>query len=277
MQSQTLRRAHFSAAVLFPNAFRVAGLVWAAGIPERWGYATDGRGPLLSRRVPPAPRPFGRHQSYYYLDLLQALGIATEPPDYHLFLTKAMEERATRLLTGKGWRPGEPLLGIHAGATNSSAKRWIPERYAEVGDRLAASHGARVVVLGGRKEIVLAERIRSSLRTPPIYLAGETSLAELMGLVGKLNLLVTNDSGPMHLGSALSVPTVAVFGPTDERETGPLGPHCRVVRKHVECSPCLHKECPVDHRCMLQVDIDDVYEVARELIELGATPEAASR
>jgi heptosyltransferase-2 len=106
--------------------------------------------------------------------------------------------------------------------------------------------------LGGRKEIAVAERIRSSMRSPSIYLAGETSLSELMGLVGKLNLLVTNDSGPMHLGSALCVPTVAVFGPTDERETGPLGPHCRVVRKRVECRPCLHKECPLDHQCMLQ-------------------------
>ncbi len=276
---QTLRRAHFGAAVLFPNAFRAAILVWAARIPERWGYATDGRGPLLSRAVPPAPRPFGRHQTYYYLDLLQALGIPTAPPDHHLALTEAMEERATRLLSENGWHPGEPLLGLHPGATNSSAKRWIPERYAEVGERLASSYGARVVVLGGRKEIDMAERIRSSMRSPSIYLAGATSLSELMGLVGKLNLLVTNDSGPMHLGSALGVPTVANFGPTDERETGPRGRHCRVVRNRVECCPCLHKKCPVDHRCMLQVEVEDVYEAARQLLELEATPEpeAASR
>jgi heptosyltransferase-2 len=101
----------------------------------------------------------------------------------------------------------------------------------------------------------------------PLFLAGKTTLGELMGLLGSLAILVTNDSGPMHLASAIGVPTVAVFGPTDERETGPLGRNARVIRKNVDCSPCLHKECPTDLRCMREVQVDEVCEVAMKLLE----------
>jgi heptosyltransferase-2 len=109
----------------------------------------------------------------------------------------------------------------------------------------------------------------------PLFLAGETSLGELMGILGSLSILVTNDSGPMHLASAIGVPTVAVFGPTDERETGPLGRNARVVRKHVNCSPCLHKECPTDLRCMHEVRADEVCEAAMKLLDGLGAPRAA--
>lgn len=274
---RALSRSRFDVAVLFPNAFRAAAVVRAAGIPERWGYGTDGREWLLTRSVPPAPRPFGRHQTHYYLDLLRALGIcSTAPPNIGLSTTPSMAERATKLLQTSGWHLGEPLVGLHPGATNSSAKRWAPERYALVGDRLADELGARVVLLGGPNEVVLAEEIRSRMQKPSLCLAGETSLGELMGVLESLAILVTNDSGPMHLAAALGVPTVAIFGPTDERETGPLGRNARVVRKQVECSPCLHKECPTDHRCMRRVQVDEVCQVVMELLEGQGAPRAAA-
>jgi heptosyltransferase-2 len=258
----TLRKPRFDLALLFPNAFRAAAVVWAARIPKRWGYGTDGRGFLLTRSVPPAPRPFGRHQAYYYLDLMRALGISADYPNCSLGLTAAMKELGSQLLSRNGWGPRDTLVGIHPGATNSSAKRWIPERFAEVGDRLVASHGVKLVLLGGRKEVELANAVRSLMRSPSIFLAGETSLEEFMGVLDPLALLLTNDSGPMHLASALGVPTVAIFGPTDERETGPMGKQARIVRKHVECSPCLLRVCPTDHRCMRRIEVDEVYEAA---------------
>jgi heptosyltransferase-2 len=278
--ARRLREAKFDAAVLLPNSFRSAAIVWAAGIPERWGYAEDGRGLLLTRGVPPAHRPFGRHQAYYYLDLLRHLGVETGQPDTHLSLTDTMRGRATELLQAHRGRPGQALVGIHPGATNSSAKRWIPERYAEVAERLAASHDARIVVLGGPEEEVLAEEIRAHLETPSLSLAGQTSLGELMGILGSLSILISNDSGPMHLAAALGTPTVAVFGPTDERETGPLSRKARVVRHHVECSPCLLKQCPIDHRCMERVTVEDVYSASVDLLEGSGSrerAEAASR
>ena len=272
-----LREAKFDLAVLFLNAFRAAAIVWAARIPERWGYAHDGRGLLLTKPVPPPARPFGRHQAYYYLDLLRHLGVETGQPDTHLNLTEPMRAKALELLGNSNGHDddGRALVGIHPGATNSRAKRWMPERYAEVGDRLAASHNARIVLLGGPSEQGIAEEIRSHLKTPSVNLAGKTSLGELMGLVGSLSILLSNDSGPMHVASALGVPTIAVFGPTDERETGPLSPKARVVRHHVECSPCLLKECPIDHRCMDRVTVEDVYGASVELLEGTGSRERA--
>ncbi len=275
-----LRESGFDLAVLFPNSFRSAAIVWAARIPDRWGYGHDGRGFLLTRAVPPAHRPFGHHQAYYYLDLLRHLGVETGEPDTHLNLHESMRQGASALLEANGGRSGESLVGIHPGATNSSAKRWMPKRYAEVADRLAASHDARIVILGGAGEDEMAEEIRGHLTSSSIGLAGRTSLTELMGIVGRLSVLISNDSGPMHVASALGVPTVAVFGPTDERETGPLGLKSRVVRQHVECSPCLLKECPIDHRCMDRVTVEDVYGAAVDLLEGKGSrqrAEAASR
>jgi heptosyltransferase-2 len=272
---KALKEPRFDLALLFPNAFRAAAVVWTARIPERWGYGTDGRGSLLTRSVPPAPRPFGRHQAYYYLDLLQGLGFSVSQPDTHLAVTAPMKEQAVSLLSQAGWQPGDILVGIHPGATGSSAKRWLAERYGEVGDRLASRYGVRIALLGGPKEVTLVDEIRSYMTTSPLFLAGETSLEALIGIIGSLSLLVTNDSGPMHLASALEVPTVAVFGPTDERETGPMGRDARVVRKHVDCSPCLLRECTTDHRCMHLVEVGDVYEEAVNLLEKKAKRGAA--
>lgn len=264
--AQELKKKEFDLAVLFPNAFRSASLAWAARIPERFGYATDGRGFLLTRAVPPAPRPFGRHQVHYYLDLLRALGVPSGPVDIHLELTEGMRAAAVSALVAAGWEMGAPLIGLHPGSTGSSAKRWLPERYAAVGSRLARRHAAQIVVLGGAGEEELGAQIASELKLPSILLSGKTSLGALMGTLSFLTLLVTNDSGPMHLASALDVPTVAVFGPTDERETGPLSVRARVVRRHVDCSPCLLRRCPIDHRCMTWLGVDEVCSAATELL-----------
>ncbi len=261
-----LREPKFDLALLFPNAFRAAAVVWAARIPKRLGYGTDGRTSFLTRAAPPAPRPFGRHQVYYYLDLLRDLGIPTAAPDNRLHLTTELRGKAQDLLTRNGWNGRQPLVGIHPGATGSSAKRWFPARYAEVGDRLADLLEGRVILLGGPREQALTEEILDSMRTSPIDLSGQTSLEELMGVLDTFAVFVTNDSGPMHIAAALGTPTVAVFGPTDERETGPIGQGSGTVRKEVHCSPCLLKECPTDYRCMLEVEVDDVVQRATELL-----------
>jgi heptosyltransferase-2 len=265
----------FDLALLFPNAFRAAAVVRAAGIPERWGYGTDGRGPLLTRAVPPAPRPFGRHQAFYYLDMLRELGFDTGQPDTTLRLTEQMKQSARKMLEASEIAPGEPLIGIHPGATGGAAKRWIREYYADVGDRLASAYRGRVVLLGGPGELDLTREIRAQIDAPVIDLAAKTSLVELMGVLDALSVLITNDSGPMHLASALDTPTVAIFGPTDERETGPMGRSSRVLRKPVDCSPCLLKDCPTDHRCMTEVGVDEVVAAASQLIEKKHKPHAA--
>jgi heptosyltransferase-2 len=161
---------------------------------------------------------------------------------------------------------GARWVGMNPGASFGSAKRWAPERYAEVGDRMAADTGARVAILGGAAERPVAEAIASAMQARAEILSGRTTLPELIGVLSRLSLLVTNDSGPMHLAAALGVPVVAVFGPTDWRETAPVGARQRLVREDVSCAPCKLRECPIDHRCMRLVTAGRVASAALELL-----------
>jgi heptosyltransferase-2 len=279
--SSRVRSRDFDACLLLPSAFRAAAFARLSGIRERWGYATEGRGFLLTRKVPPAPRPFGRHQAYFYQELVAGLGFDAGEPDVRLRATESMRERARALLEAEGWDGRQSLVGIHPGATNSRAKRWLPDRFAEVAGRLGVATNARVVVLGGPSETELTREVARRLEDPPFMLAGKTSLGELMGVIASLSLFLSNDSGPMHLAAALGTSTVAVFGPTDPRETGPVGKAALVVREPVECSPCVYRDCPIDHRCMERVEVERVYHEARLLLAAAAPPrlarEAASR
>jgi lipopolysaccharide heptosyltransferase II len=274
------REERFDVCLLLPNAFRAAAFARLAGVPERWGYATESRGFLLTRRVPPAPRPFGRHQAYYYLELMSGLGFETGEPDLRLHPPASMRSAARELLVSAGWDGRSSLVGAHPGATNSRSKMWMPSRFAEALSEIAAATGARAVVLGGPRDRLLADEVASRLDRPPIRLEGRTTLGQLMGVIAELAVFLSNDSGPMHLAAALGTPTVAVFGPTDPTETGPFRAKARVVREIVDCSPCLYRDCPIDHRCMERVSVVRVVEQARELLaeELaltgatGATP-----
>jgi lipopolysaccharide heptosyltransferase II len=250
-------RGAFDAGVVLPNSFGSALALWWARVPERWGYATDGRRPLLTRapRVPPQVR--GRSQVYYYRAMLAGAGLrVSAAPDVSLRCPPEWTESAgaDRLLGKDG---GGDWVGVNPGAFYGTAKRWLPERFAAVADSLAA-RGARIALVGGAAERPIGEAIAAQMRAPARVLCGQTTVPELVGVLARLRLLVTNDSGPMHLAAALGVPVVAVFGPTDWRETHPVGEAHRVVREPVHCSPCGLRECPIDHRCMRRVSVDRV-------------------
>jgi heptosyltransferase II len=254
-------RGAFDAAVLLPNSFGSALAPFLARIPQRWGYATDGRGPLLTRRarVPPAVR--GRSQVYYYRAMLAGLGLdVTSPPETSLACPAAWAEKAQGLLGAGEW------IGVTPGAAFGSAKRWLAPRFAAAADRLARRLGAQVAVLGAPSERALGDEVAGALTAPARNLCGQTTLPDLAGVLSRLRLLVTNDSGPMHVAAALGVPLVAVFGPTDWRETAPVGEAHRLVREPVYCSPCGLRECPIDHRCMKGVGVEHVVAAAEELI-----------
>jgi heptosyltransferase II len=256
-------RGRFDLGVLLPNSLGTALVLWRAGVPERWGYATDGRGPLLTRgcRVPAGVR--GRSQVYYYRAMLEGVGLAVEgEPDASLTCPEDWAARGEALLGEDG-----PWIGINPGAFYGSAKRWLPERFAAAADLVARRVGAKVAVVGGVAERPLGEAIAAQLRAPSRVLCGETSLGELVGVLSRLRLLLTNDSGPMHLAAALGTPLVAVFGSTDWRETAPVSIRARVVREEAECAPCLLRECPIDHRCMTGVGALPVAAAALELLE----------
>jgi heptosyltransferase-2 len=255
-----LRRERFDLAVLLQNAFEAALMAVLAGIPLRAGYRTDGRGLLLTAGVPTVDKKHGLHHVDYYLRILQHLGLAAGSRQLRLALDPAEEQWAAGCLG-----PGE-WLAVNPGASYGSAKRWIPERFAAVADGLAAEYGVKVVLTGGPGERKIGADIVQAMRHHPLNLIGSTSVRELMAVLSRCRLMVTNDSGPMHIAAAFGVPTVAVFGPTDHTTTSPLGENCRIVRNAVDCAPCMLRECPIDHRCMERITADAVLSAARELL-----------
>jgi heptosyltransferase-2 len=248
--AERIRARRFDAAILLQNAFEAALVMWLAGVPLRIGYDVKGRGWLLTHPVPmPAAIAGPTHQSLYYLALLQRAGItATTPAPLRPTLAPFAVDPGKRHLPDEGsW------IGVAPGASNGTAKRWLPERFAESAAMAAQALGARVVLLGSPADREVCARVVTALRAKGIEaldMSGRTTVGSLMTVVASCDAVLTNDSGTMHLADALGIPTVAVFGPTCEHATGPTGPWSAVVRQPVDCSPCLLHECPVDHRCM---------------------------
>jgi len=266
--AQALRRERFDLAILFQNAFEAALLAFLAGIPIRYGYATDGRGWLLSAPVARPDRNTIGHQVQYFLSLLKPLGVTAPARAPRLFLAEREEAECSQRLAEVGIAESDRLLGLNPGSTYGSAKRWLPERFAETADRLLREQVGRgerverVVIVGARGEEGLGEAIANRMQVKPIVLSGRTTIRELMAVIKRCSLFITNDTGPMHIAAAFGVPVVAVFGPTDSRATAPFGNEHSVVRHPVECAPCLLRECPIDHRCMTRVTVDDVFSAA---------------
>ncbi len=280
-----LRKQGFDAALLFQNAFEAALLVRLAGIPIRAGYRRDGRGWLLSHPVSTDSRITKLHQVHYYLDLIHQLepnvratlsaassqvknsDVSSYFPDLFLTVSPRRKEAARHELQELGIRLPDKLVGVNPGAAYGSAKRWLSDRYAVLLDRLIQERKVQVAIFGAPSEVSIAQSIQSQMRQRPVILSGKTQLSELIAMIACCDLFITNDSGPMHLASALGVPTLALFGPTDEMATGPLGPTAVVLNKRVECSPCLLRECPIDHRCMTRMTVDEVLQQAIEMLE----------
>jgi heptosyltransferase-2 len=253
-----LRERSFDCAILLPNSFESALLVRLAQIPERIGYRRDGRGLLLTRAVAlPKRGEIPRHERFYYLELLRRSGIIDSYPlegDIRLNGSEIAAERGREAF--RNLSVSAPVIGIAPGAAYGGAKRWRPERFAEAATEIARESPSAFALFGSGAERPVCELVERSLAVRghrAINMAGRTSLAEFIELAAACHVFLTNDSGPMHIASALGVPTVAVFGATDHLATGPTGELSRVVREPVDCSPCLLRECPIDHRCMTHV------------------------
>ncbi len=265
-----LRERRFDCVLLLPNSFDAALLAWLARIPKRIGYARDGRRFLLTDAIrPPKRGQIPAHQSYYYLELLRRAGWIDRLPEVHGIRLAGHALAGREILERFGLR-SERILGLSPGAAFGSAKRWLPERFVAVAAQLAAEWNAEVALFGSAAEASLCTQIAALIGPRARSLAGQTSLGEFMDLAAACTAFLTNDSGAMHIASAVGVPTVAVFGPTDAAATGPCGPAFRIVRTPVECSPCLLRECPIDHRCMTRVSVEMVKTEARSLVTLPA-------
>jgi len=254
----------FDTALLFPNSIHSALIALRAGIPERWGYRAGWRGGLLTRAV---RRTRGLHQVEYYQQLVHALGFPNGSVEPRVIVPDEARGAAARLLADGGWDGRAPLVALAPGAAYGGAKRWPPAYFAGLADSLAAD-GVRCVMVGGAADAATGKAILGALdrRDAIIDLIGRTDLPTLVGVVSCSRGLVTNDSGAMHLAAAAGVSVTAVFGPTDDTATRPMGDRHVVLAHPVWCRPCMLRECPLDHRCMRGMRMASVLDAARRTL-----------
>lgn len=261
-----LRAEGFDAALLLQNAFDAAWLAWRAGIPQRIGYARDGRRFLLTKAVKtPKAGEIPAHEQFYYLELLRRAGWLqkyTGEMCIRLRVAPQTAEEAECSLLKAGARSTKLRLALGAGASYGSAKCWPPARFAEVTDRLAWQYDADVILFGAAAEAEVSAAISSEMRRAPVNLTGKTAIADLPALLSRCHLFIGNDSGAMHVAAAVGLPVVAIFGPTDPNDTAPVTPRCTIVQNKPHCSPCFLRRCPIDHRCMTRITPEAVVSAA---------------
>jgi len=267
--AKELRHGSYDLAVLFQNAFEAALLTFLAGIPRRLGYDTDGRRLLLTHPVKRHVHFRQIHEIDYYLAILTGAHLAVNGRDLTLVVSDVERQHADALLAGNDIAAEDLLVGVNPGATYGTAKRWLPDRFAELCDRLCRTCDARIVIFGAPGEKVVADRIGRLMQSPAVNLCGKTNLREAMAVIERCRLFVTNDSGLMHVAAALDIPLVAVFGSTNPVTTGPSSSKSHVVRVPIPCSPCLKPECPTDHRCMKEISVDMVFSVVKQMLAKG--------
>ena len=265
--ARDVKKYGFDVAILLQNAFEAALITFLAGIPIRIGYNTDARRMLLTHAVSCTDEIKKQHQTQYYLNILNGVGMKTSNRDFSLKLGQKDRLRAGQILMNQGITSHDKLVGINPSATFGPAKQWPLDRYAQLADRIHEHTNARIIIFGGPPDQRLGKDISRIMQHPPIDLSGKTSLGEAMALIESCALFITNDSGLMHVAAALNVPLIAIFGSTNPTTTGPLSSKSRVVQVPMECSPCLKPECPKGHlNCMDQIGVEMVFNIVKEIL-----------
>lgn len=264
--SAMIRKQGFSCAILFQNSFTAALIAFLSSIPKRIGYNSYHRGHLLTHPVKFSKKGNNVHHIIHYLNILIKTGIEAE---YSLpWLQLRLEERLKARDIINNLRM--PVIGINPGAAYGSAKRWPPERFAAVIRKVITELGGSAVIFGGRTETAIAEEIVNHLCMKPSFsgrilsMAGRTSIRELAALIAECDVLLSNDSGPMHIGYAVKTPLVAIFGSTDKRLTGPPENGNIVIDKNVACSPCFKRTCS-SMDCMDSISAEEVFTAVKKL------------
>jgi heptosyltransferase-2 len=257
--ARALRQQAFELAIILPNSLSSALLCALGNIPARVGFAAGLRGLLLTLRAARDSLPPRRHQMYDYLGLLHVLGAGQCPDAPVLALPEDARSWARGFLAAQGVDAAAPVIGLNPGATYGRSKQWLPERFAHLCQRLVPRCGGTIVIVGDKATRPLAARMCASSPQRIIDTTGQTSVLQLAALLECCHVVITNDTGPMHVACAVHTPVVAIFGSTDPIATGPLGPEAVVVRTPLPCSPCLRRSCPDGHyKCMQAISVDEV-------------------
>ena len=273
-QVREWRKRNFDLAVLFPNSLETALVASLARVPLRVGYATEGRQVLLTHALQLPEWRSSKHEVFYYLQIVAELEwrikheqtFLNTQPDGSLDISSGRKAAARDFLRAHGVESinnDRVLIALCPGSINSRAKRWPAERYAALADRLINDLEAEVILIGSKAEAEVSRDVSRQMSNQPVVLTGQTDLAELVAVLSQVDLLVTNDTGPAHIASALGRPTLVIFGPTNPLTTRPFSPYGEIMRQPPDCAPCMLRDCPIDHRCMTAITPADVFERAR--------------
>lgn len=264
-----LQKGQYDLGVLLTNSFSSAYWLWKGSVKNRLGFDTHWRSLLLDHPIPfPAERNT-QHLVKTYKMLLEPMGISVSNTDPYLHVTETEKNEIRKKLAALGIKNNQIIVGINPGAAYGSAKCWLPDRFRQVTEKLLEDPNIVIVYMGDKQGAPLVEEICQNLSSRVINLAGKTSLRELIAAIQCCQLFLTNDSGPMHVASALNVPLLALFGSTSDVTTSPYKGG-KVIHKHVACSPCYRRECPIDFRCMKSIESLEVYQELKQMIESEA-------
>ncbi len=260
-----LRRARPETALLLTDSLSSAILAALAGIPRRIGYEAEGRGMLLTKRVERAFAARTAPRSEEYAALARAAGFSV--PDTTPRLTPLTGERevARALLRARGF-PDAPYAAIAPGASYGPAKRWAPARFAKLALHLQARHGFRSVLLGADEDSKAAEAVAAVARDATLNLVGATDLPTFAGVLADAAIVLSNDSGAMHLAAALGRPTIGIFGSTSPAWTSASAPWVRNLYAAYPCSPCFRRTCPIGYGCLEAIGAEDAVDAADALL-----------
>lgn len=263
---ESLQRMHYDLGVLLTNTFSSAWWFWSGNVKNRIGYAKHGRSLLLNYPLT-FPKDPTLHQVNIYKQLLIPLGIPVSKTAPALYVTQERVEAARALLMQCGWDGKTPLIGVNPGAAYGSAKCWLPERFRELTQKLLDQTEVSIVYFGDLNVETLVQEIVHHMPSRVINLAGKSSLKELVALIACCKILLTNDSGPMHIAAAVGTFPLALFGSTNPAQTGPYGIG-EVIYEHAACSPCYLRRCPIDFRCMKAITVENVLSHILQLLKM---------
>jgi len=262
-----IKKQKFNTAIVLPNSFAAALLVSFSSISEKIGYKGNFRNILLTKKIKKTTKILERHQVEYYLNIINQLTSETslnyEVPE--LIIPETIEQQTNRLIKNNS----TPLIGINPGAIYGSAKRWPEKKYITLSNQLLEKN-YHLIFFGSSAEEELIANIQKQLSSPIINMAGKTSLIEAACLIKKCKAFISNDSGLMHIASAVKTPIIAIFGPTKEHHTAPLGEHT-IIRsnKKLPCVPCMKRECPLKHHdCMESIEVDMVLKELEKTLKV---------
>lgn len=259
-----LKKENFDVCFLLHRSFTRALIALLSGIPNRIGYFTRKRALLLTKNIMPKG---DIHKVEYFLDILRAIGLKPQDNDYRFFISDEDRTYVNTLLTSEGVDINNDRIFVLNPGGNWDLKRWPKENFAQLIDSINTwFKDVKTIITGAVKDLKLAEDIKRLTKSRPINFAGKTTLKQLAALFEKSKLVISNDSGPMHVAVALSIPTIALFGPTSPRLTGPYGKgRFLVLSKDIGCKiPCYKLKCR-DNKCMKAIGVDDVLKAIKEL------------